>query len=120
MKIKRRRADQVFSKWIRARDKYTCQRCLKQYPGNSQGLHCAHCFGRRFESTRFDPDNCLALCFGCHRLVDEDHSEKIALWKKRIGEKAYERLERRHYVITKKDDAMVVLIYSKLLKKMEA
>jgi hypothetical protein len=33
------------------------------------GLHCSHYHGRGKWATRFDPDNCRALCYGCHSYV---------------------------------------------------
>lgn len=70
MGIKRTKWDAVFSNAVRERDRWTCQRCNKYYPeGKRQGLHCSHFFGRARYSTRFDFDNCEALCHGCHQYL---------------------------------------------------
>jgi len=56
-----------FSKYIRTRDKWRCVRCGTQYTPPTQGLHCSHFYGRSTWSTRFDEENCDAVCNGCHR-----------------------------------------------------
>jgi hypothetical protein len=65
--IKRTPADAAFSNCIRARDKWTCQRCGTYYPeGRRGGLDCSHHHGRGAWGIRFDPLNAEALCYGCH------------------------------------------------------
>lgn len=74
-KIKRRakngtwtlkKADTQFSAEIRARDK----KCL--YPGcwKELNLQCSHYIGRAHKATRYDPNNCIALC-GTHHFWDK-------------------------------------------------
>lgn len=64
-------ADRIFSEYIRLRDNWTCKRCLKKYDPNitshRRALHCSHFKGRGKWGTRFEPLNCDALCYGCHR-----------------------------------------------------
>lgn len=59
-----KKADNIFSEKIRTRD----GKC--QFPGckvNEFGkLQCSHYIGRATKSTRFDPDNCIALCWLHH------------------------------------------------------
>jgi len=119
MKIKIRKADQVFSRWVRTRDKWTCQRCHRGYEVGDGRLQCAHCFGRRKESVRFDPENTASLCVGCHLFLDQNHEDKRAFFIKRLGEENYNQLMIRSNITAKKDDKMVVFIYSRLLKEME-
>lgn len=59
-KISYKVADRLFSAWIRARDK-RCVRC-----GRASGLHCSHFWPRGISATRYDPENCDALCYACH------------------------------------------------------
>jgi hypothetical protein len=58
------KADRIFSDKIRTRDKH----CL--FPGcevsDRAMLQNSHYFGRAIKSTRFDPDNCIALCWLHH------------------------------------------------------
>lgn len=56
-----------FSKYIRARDKYTCYTCLKDYSGNiTRSLHAGHFISRRMNSTLFDEMNVHAQCMFCN------------------------------------------------------
>ena len=90
--IKRTAEDIRFSKMIRERDKFTCQRCGREHERNSQGLHCAHNFTRRTQKTRFDPSNALALCYGCHQFIDSHAQEKEVLFRLRFGNAEYDRV----------------------------
>lgn len=104
MRITRTAADKKLSDWVRwERDKGACQRCGKEYTKPSSALHAAHGFGRRCAKCtsktpkqhvchRMDPDNILALCFGCHQFVDSHAEEKENLWRLRIGNDRYERI----------------------------
>ena len=67
--IKRTPADAWFSKCVRARARFCCERCGAQHDENSQGLHASHHHGRGNWSIRFNPLNAEALCYGCHSLV---------------------------------------------------
>lgn len=111
MKIKIRRADKVFSEYIRSRDNWTCQRCQKKYPEGSQGLHCSHYWSRRNESTRFEPDNCIALCYGCHMLWG--HGDERDLYKmfmiNKLGLKRFKTLDVQAHTYQKKDDKKILL-----------
>ena len=101
LKVKRDPLDSLFSKYIRLRDKGICQKC-GQYLGLTKGLHCAHYHKRRKQSTRFDPLNCLALCFGCHQYFDENREEKFTPFMvARIGEEAFNKLEEESRKIVK-------------------
>ena len=93
MRIKRSPLDAKFSTYIRTRDKWTCQKCGTYYlKGQRKGLHASHFHGRRKGYTRFDPDNCDALCFGCHQHFGENH-ELYANWKRfRLGHKRFNLL----------------------------
>lgn len=68
MKIKRDKRDAVFSELVRERVNWTCESCGKYYPeGNRMGLHCSHYVGRAHKTTRWEPANAFAHCFGCHQ-----------------------------------------------------
>lgn len=78
--IKRTPADAAFSKLIRQRAGYQCQRCGAQHDETSIGLHCSHYVGRGNWAVRFDPDNAFALCYGCHQFVGsrpQEHTEFV-------------------------------------------
>ena len=120
MKIKLRPTDILFSKYIRKRDNYTCQRCGKVYPDGGRGLHCAHYWGRSRENTRFDPENCITLCFGCHRIWDGDERDEFKLFmRKRLGDEAFELLDVRAHIRKKRDDNLDRIAIKYLLKELE-
>jgi hypothetical protein len=52
-------------------------------------------FTRRTQATRFDQDNALALCYGCHQFVDSHAKEKFELWISVIGDERFEALAAR-------------------------
>ncbi len=65
--IKRTPADIEFSKCVRERVNWTCEKCGKYFPeGSRGGLDCSHFYGRGSWEIRFDPLNAEALCYGCH------------------------------------------------------
>lgn len=70
--IKETPADLWFSRCVRERSNWTCERCGKHFTPPTQGLHCSHYKGRGSWSTRFDPLNAIALCYGCHMQVGND------------------------------------------------
>lgn len=91
--IRRTAADARFSTQIRERDGWRCKRCGSQpRPG---GLHSAHYFTRRTGATRLDPDNALALCYGCHQYLDSHPDEKEVFWRSVIGDKRFDALAAR-------------------------
>jgi hypothetical protein len=118
--IKIDKADALFSKFIRLRDQ-ACVRCgRKGHPDKDGnyiiGLQCSHYWSRRNESTRFDPENCDALCAGCHRLWGGDDRSKYTDYKtKQLGQQGYDLLEIRKNTYHKKDRKMAYLIAKELL-----
>ena len=94
--------DSIFSKIVRTRDKFTCQRCGSVHLLNSSGLHNSHFFSRGKWNTRYDLENCESLCYGCHRYFD-GHKNEYRKWKiKRLGKKKFEALELRSNQMGKK------------------
>lgn len=77
--IKLTPADLAFSKCIRERANWTCERCGTRHETSSKGLHCSHHHSRGNWSIRFDPLNAEALCYGCHSLTGgtEDRRKEV-------------------------------------------
>jgi hypothetical protein len=95
-KIKITKVDDLFSKWIRERDNWTCQRCKTKYTPPTNALQCSHFWSRHNKCTRFDPLNCDALCYGCHALWEGNKQGDYRDWKiRQLGKKGYEALEKR-------------------------
>lgn len=121
MKVRIRKADSVFSKWIKTRDNYTCQRCFKRFDkDNARGLDCSHYHSRRKESTRFEPRNCDAVCTGCHMYFHQNPLEHMEWKKRQLGEKDFQSLLIQANQYQKKDDQAVILVYKALLKELES
>ena len=72
-------ADDKFSIFIRARD----GKCLKC--GTTEGLTCSHYHGRGKSATRFDEDNCIALCWECHQEWEGPKAEYTQFMLERLG-----------------------------------
>ena len=65
--IKRTKHDAIFSDCIRERSGWTCEYSGKEFPiGFRRGLECAHIWGRRNKSVRWEPMNCVALSTAAH------------------------------------------------------
>lgn len=116
MRIKLDKADIAFSQYIRERDNWTCQRCKRKFPPKTQGLHCSHYFGRGNECTRFDPENCDALCMGCHSAWDSNKEDYRDFKVKQLGEERFKALRVRASSICKKDRT---LAYIKIKAELE-
>jgi len=110
MNIKLRPADIKFSQIIRTRDGWRCVRCGTQYYPPTRGLQNSHFWGRGRENTRFDFENCDALCTACHQYWGGDGREEyIEFKKKQLGEEGYKNLKIRAFTYKKKDDKLVLL-----------
>lgn len=86
------RADREFSVFIRNRDR-ACKRC-----GKEGALTCSHFWGRQHKGTRFDPNNCVALCWlPCHAYFweKEKQGEYREFMMKWLGEEEYKNLQDR-------------------------
>ena len=107
MKIKIRATDTLFSRIVRSRDNWTCQRCGRKYdPNCGAALQCSHYYGRGRENTRFDLENCDALCYGCHRLWGHGdlRDDYTAFKKRQLGEIGFRNLTIRANSYKKRDD----------------
>ena len=107
--MKNTAADRRFSKMIRERAGYRCQRCGTQHATNSSGLHAAHIFSRRAKATRCDPDNALALCYGCHSWSHR-HEPDFREWVRAeiLGPERFDALEARYRHVSKRVPRQIV------------
>jgi hypothetical protein len=122
--IKVDKADTLFSLYVRLRDKQ-CKRCGRAGTPDKDGrpvigLQCSHYWSRRSESTRYSPENCDALCAGCHFRWGGDYREEYKAFKqKQLGDKGYKMLEVLHNSYQKKDRKLAYLQAKTLLKEYE-
>lgn len=90
--------DKEVSRIVRARG--VCAHCKKG--AEEVTLQCSHIIGRRNLSTRFDLENCLALCYRCH--FHWWHKEPVLADKwlqEYLGEVKYQALISRAAAIKK-------------------
>lgn len=116
--MKLRVTDKLFSLYIRTRDDWTCQRpsCGKYYPPPTQALHNSHFHTRAKETVRFDVDNCIALCYGCHRYLDGHKVEYAEFKIKQLGRTRFDALMIRANQIGKRDDKLQKIRLKKMLE----
>jgi len=91
--IKTSVADAAFSKCVRERSDWHCERCGTHYPDGGPSLHCSHVVTRGNHAVRYSKSNAMALCFGCHRKVEGDHFEHRRVYFEVFGEETYNQLE---------------------------
>ncbi|HLH93523.1 MAG TPA: recombination protein NinG [Xanthobacteraceae bacterium] len=95
------KADKLFSKFIRERDRVCFFRCGRSATQNS------HFWGRANSATRYDPENCDGVCGKCH-FTHEGNKQGLyrELKIKQLGQDAYAALEKRARSIVKRSDAI--------------
>ena len=108
MKIKLRATDTYFSKALRKKRDYTCEKCKRFYP-DGKGLQVSHFYGRRNENVRFDEENCDILCFACHQNFEENPNDYRDYKFKRLGKVKFDALKLRANFYCKKDDKLVMM-----------
>ena len=121
--MKLRKTDRLFRKFILKRDNYTCARCRRKYSpdDNLQGLHVSHFWGRGRENVRFDTENCVLLCYYCHRLWGhgDGRHEYEDFMRKRLGDDGYDRLMVRAHMTKSRDDKLDEIAITQLLKEVQ-
>lgn len=101
VKLKRDKYDATFSDYIRYRDGLKCRRCGAQFPGLTQGIHCAHIYSRGNKGIRTDPDNAVSLCNGCHRYFTKRSIEFLGWCEKTLGRAHMESLKAKYFQVRK-------------------
>lgn len=116
-------ADSAFSKCVRERNDWICERCGKQYEKGSMGLHCSHIYSRRHRTIRWAGDNAQALCFSCHQWYGGNPADS-GLWLQDLlgeGHIAILREKRDSMVkVPKTEEKDIAKHYREELKKLEA
>lgn len=112
-------ADRFFSIWIRRRDR-RCLRCgaAGRGPLGIQGLQNSHFQGRAKEATRFDPENCDAICAGCHQYFTANPGEHYQWQVQQKGQAAVDALILRSNLYHRKDRTAEALYWQAELKKL--
>ncbi len=82
----RNKADSVFSKWIRARDK-RCVTC-----GSTENLQNGHYVSRSISILRYDERNCNCQCVACNVFKKGNMVEYSAFMRRKHGPEIIEQL----------------------------
>jgi len=122
--VKIKAVDSYFSRCIRERAGWKCERCGAQHQEKSQGLHCSHFHGRGKWATRFDPDNCFAICYGCHAYLGGHPEEHRRFVEEKIGTGMVQILQERANdtslgKLSKKSEAQIRKHYRQQLERMK-
>lgn len=96
-----KKKDEQWSKAVKERDNHTCQYC-----GKKEYLNSHHIFSRSNFTTRWDLDNGITLCSGCHTFSSKFSAHKtpaefIEWVKEKKGLAWYERLREKAKQTTK-------------------
>jgi len=122
MRIKIDPADEIFSKYIRLRDKQ-CRRCKSPVEFNSKGdpisHQASHFQGRRKESTRFDEENVDCLCAGCHLYFTANPGEHYQWQVSMKGQKAVDLIILRSNTYVKKDRKLAKIYWTQRYKELK-
>lgn len=90
------RADREFSMFIRKRDGRCMNPLCPTQERNIAALECSHFYGRKYLITRFDPENCIALCHWCHAAWEDTkqgrYREVMIRW---LGQRRFDEMEKR-------------------------
>ena len=100
-----------FNTMVKERAHWICVRCHRDYSENRRLLQCSHFWGVGFTSTRFDFDNCDALCYPCHygQLHTGWEYNKQGEYRlfmiEKLGQEGYDALEQKARQRMKLSDA---------------
>ena len=120
MRVKLQPLDILFSRFIRLRAMERvggCERCLTPKIDYKQ-LQCSHYHSRRKASTRFNEDNAVGLCPGCHIYLTGNPLEHTEWYRKKIGEERFVLLEIQAAQIVKPDQGIVKLYLKQKLEEL--
>lgn len=115
MKIRLDKLDIILSESIRRRAikrSGGCERCLTPKIDYKQ-LQCCHFHGRSNKSVRWDEDNCVGLCMGCHIYLDSHPLEKVEFFKTLLGERDFALLNSRMRITWPRPDKEALTLYYK-------
>lgn len=119
MGIKRCPADIEFSKALRMSRGNVCEHCKKA----DGRMECAHIYGRRHKSIRWDTLNALCLCHTCHRTFTENPLDFTAWLQAYVGQGLLDILTEKKRAFCKTNKALRAEIakhYREQIKLLEA
>jgi 5-methylcytosine-specific restriction endonuclease McrA len=104
-------ADSIWRELIRRKEPSgLCPNCLKR-----EWSDAAHGWPKGYyPALRFEIDNGIPLCRPCHRRVDTDAHAKEQLWRRYIGDEAYDRLKLMAQARSRVDVGLTILYLERL------
>ena len=116
--------DGLFREFIRKRAMLRaggCERPECKHPRKLSYLELdtAHNESRVHMCTRWDEDNALGLCGGCHRFIDRERKEKEKLFVAKIGQAAYNRLDLLAHTRCKPDYTAIEIYLRQKLEELQ-
>lgn len=103
-----RQADRMFSDYIRTSADWRCYICRQDFSCKTGQLHTSHYFSRKKLPVRFDPNNCIPLCFNCHFKVESQKQHEYRnIMVERLGEEGLENLRVKSEKVLKRADAIL-------------
>jgi hypothetical protein len=109
--VKRDKLDILFSKLIRERSDYSCDRCHLNFRHETHGLQCSHFVTRGHHTLRWEPLNAAAHCISCHFKLGADpvlFAEWICEY---LGHEKYEALKLKKQTLIKRSKADKEALY---------
>jgi 5-methylcytosine-specific restriction endonuclease McrA len=84
-----KKCDKLFSEIVRSQG--VCDRC-----GSTRNVQCCHIVSRRHLHTRWDLENAIPLCSGCHLFWAHKNPHEFVRWfDDKFGGHLYEELKKR-------------------------
>lgn len=88
----KKKADSVFSFWVRLRDGFTCFTCGKK--GELSSIQNGHYISRAINILRYDERNCNAQCVGCNVFKHGNIPEYAIRLQEKYGDGILQELHR--------------------------
>ena len=110
--------DQLWSKCVRE-SVGRCELCGRTSP--EVVLHAHHIYSRTHRSTRYDLDNSVCLCMGCHLYTAHKSVQEFADWVyEKLGQEKLDALRKKAHTTvkyTKEDKLRMIKDLQETLKK---
>jgi hypothetical protein len=91
-----KKADTEYSKFLREKRGYRCEKCGYYEAPPTQRIQCSHYLGRSYKAIRFDDDNCDVLCATCHHVLEDAKQYEYREWKiAKLGQEKHDELWRK-------------------------
>jgi hypothetical protein len=102
MAVKMTPEDHRWADEVKARDEFTCRRCGRMYQQGDRAIQAHHLFTRTRRSTRYDLENGVTLCTGCHRWVHANPADARDWAQREVGKVLFLDVEHRSRVLSKR------------------